>query len=151
MIFACKLQLKKKHLQLHFNLFYFLNLRNLLPVYQHQVVAVRISSLMEQYAKMSKQYLKIITVWCTSLLVMNCVYIAFALFKFDDVINVNDLSEYKKSSCIAIGVLLHYFLLASFCFTFTITLIQYFIVYKSFKIFNYIFLKSLLFSFGIIF
>lgn len=102
------------------------------------------SSLMDQYSSMSKQYLKIISCWCLTLLIMNCVYIAFSLFKFEDV----DINEQKKSSCIAIGVLLHYFLLCSFCFSLCITIIQFFIIYKSFKVFRFLFIKASLFSFG---
>jgi len=125
------------------------------------------SDLMEHYTSMSKSYLKIITLWCTCLLIMNCVYIAFAFFDFErsstdansseDTTNTNNVnwldsvSNEKKSSCIAIGVLMHYFLLCSFCFSLCITLIQFFIVYRSFSIFNWLFLKSSLFSFGIIF
>ena len=124
------------------------------------------NDIMEQFSSMSKQYLQIITAWCTCLLIMNCVYIAFAFFDFeknssptysnnDDSENhvnwLDSVSSQKKSSCIAIGVLMHYFLLCSFCFSMCITLIQFFIVYRSFSIFNWLFLKSSIFSFGILF
>ena len=106
------------------------------------------SNLMEHFSSMSKQYLQIITAWCFCLLVMNCLYIAFSFFDFGDATSVSELSDQKKSSCISIGVLLHYFLLCSFCFSMCITLIQFFIVYRSFTIFRFLFLKSSLFSFG---
>lgn len=101
--------------------------------------------LMEQYAAMSKQYLKIVIAWCFSLLMMNCTFLAFTFYKIDQVAT---MTESQKGSCIAIGVLLHYSLVASFCFSFCITLVQFLIIYKSFKIFKQIFLKSLVFSMG---
>lgn len=104
---------------------------------------------MEQYALMSKQYLKIVIVWCCSLLMMNCMFLAFTFYKIDQVATISDLSDSQESSCIAIGVLLHYSLIASFCFSFCITLVQFLIIYKSFKVFKFIFLKSLVFSLGI--
>lgn len=100
--------------------------------------------MMEKYTKMSNDYLKMITAWCFSLLVMNCVYIAFSFFKFEDI----DVKESRRASCIAIGVLMHYFLLSSFCFSVCITLVQFLIVYKSFKVFRFIFIKALAFSYG---
>lgn len=106
------------------------------------------SSLMDQYSIMSKQYLKIVISWCCSLLLMNCLYIAFTFYKIDNVSSIDLLTESQKESCIAIGVLLHYFLVTSFCFSFCITLIQFLIIYKSFKIFKFILLKSLIFSMG---
>ena len=79
---------------------------------------------------------------------MNILYIVFTFFTIDEK-TVDDLSDSKKRSCIAIGVLLHYTLLASFFFTLSITITQYFIFYKSFKIYSNIYLKSILFSFGL--
>ena len=106
------------------------------------------SGLMEQYAMMSKQYLKIVVAWCFALLTMNCVFLAFTFYKIDNVSSVSNLTESRKESCIAIGVLLHYSLLTSFLLSFCITLIQFLIIYKSFKIFKHIFIKSIVFSMG---
>ena len=123
--------------------------------------ALSTNELMSHYSTMSKEYLQIITAFCLCLLIMNCVYIAFALFDIDKglIVNTNQtsattsttaiVSNERKSSCIAIGVLMHYFLLASFCFSSCITLIQFFIVYRSFSIFRWLFIKSSVFSFGV--
>jgi hypothetical protein len=102
---------------------------------------------MRQYQRMSQQYLKIITTWCLSLLIMNCVYIAFSFYKFDND-SIENISDSNRSSCIAIGVLLHYFLLVSFFFSLSITVLQYYIIYKCFKIIRFVYLKAFVFSFG---
>ena len=104
------------------------------------------NGLLEAYADMSKQYLKLITVWCVNLLLMNCFYIAFSLYKIDDVSSINELSNSRKASCIAIGVLLHYFLLCSFLFSLTISIVQYIILCRSFKVYKHILIKAIVFS-----
>jgi hypothetical protein len=106
------------------------------------------NGIMEAYASMSKQYLRLVTTWCFSILFMNCFYIAFSLFKFDD--DVKNMDSSRKASCIAIGVFLHYFLLMSFCFSFTISVVQYIILCRSFKIYKHILLKAIVFSLGML-
>jgi hypothetical protein len=102
--------------------------------------------ILEAYENMSKQYLKLITSWCISILLMNCFYIVFSLYKIDDVANVKDLDSGRQATCIAIGVILHYFLLSSFCFSFAISVVQYVILCRSFKIYKYILFKSIIFA-----
>ena len=89
---------------------------------------------------------------------MNCTYIAFATFNFSyeqkkTSLNqtVEELSQSKRASCISIGVILHYFLLSSFFFSFSITFLQFFIFYRSFKIIRFVLLKASLFSFSMYF
>ena len=98
----------------------------------------------KQYSQMSNQFLKIITTWCLSLLIMNGAYLAFTFFDFN--VEIDQMTTYQKNSCIVIGVFLHFFLIASFCFALCISIIQYFIFYKSFKIFKFIYIKAVLFS-----
>ena len=86
---------------------------------------------------MSNQFLRIITTWCISLLFMNAAYLAFTFFDFS-VDSIEDLTAQQTNSCIAIGVLLHFFLIASFCFALTISFIQYFIFFKSFNFVRFI-------------
>ena len=105
----------------------------------------RSTFLMKQYTNMSNQFLKLITTWCFSLLSMDIVYLAFTFFKFD---SANSLTASERNGCIAIGVLLHFFLICSFCFSLSITSIQYFIFHKSFKIFKFIYVKAATFSLG---
>ncbi len=102
------------------------------------------SEFMKNHLKTTNQFLKLLTTWCLILLILNVVYIVFATY---------DLASIKtnltvKNSCIAIGVLLHYFLICAFCFSLTITSIQYVMVNKTFKIIKFIYLKSTIFSFG---
>ena len=104
----------------------------------------RFNGSLKKYSGMTNEYLKIITFWCISLLLMDSMYLAFAFFKFDDT-TIDSMS----GSCIAIGVLLHYFLLSSFCFSLCITTIQYLLFYKIPKIRKFLLLKSILFSFGL--
>jgi hypothetical protein len=103
-------------------------------------------TIIEQYSEMSKQYLKTITTWCSTLLIMNIFYVAFTFFTFD---SIYEMTSNQKSSCIAIGVILHFTLLSSFLFTFTITITQYLIFFKNFLIYSQIFPKSCSFSYGI--
>ena len=103
----------------------------------------RATFIFKQYSDMSNQFLKIITTWCFALLIMNSAYIAFTVYTIDD---INKLTDLQKNSCIVIGVFLHFFLIASFCLALSISIIQYFIFYKSFKIFKMIYLKAVLFS-----
>ena len=103
-------------------------------------------TIIEQYSEMSKQYLKTITTWCSTLLIMNIFYVAFTFFTFD---SIYEMTSKQKNSCIAISVILHFTLLASFLFTFTITITQYLIFFKNFLIYSQIFLKSCSFSYGI--
>jgi len=98
---------------------------------------------MKQYSDMSQQFLKVITTWCLTLLIMNCSYIAFNFFEITD---IDEMTTSQQNSCIAIGVFLHFFLIASFCLAMSISIIQYFIFFKSFKIFKFIYLKAFLFS-----
>ena len=92
---------------------------------------------------MTNEYLKIITFWCVSLLLMDSLYLSFAFFNFDQ-----PTTNSMRGSCIAIGVLLHYFLLSTFCFSLCISTIQYLIFYKIPKIRKFLLLKSIIFSFG---
>ena len=94
---------------------------------------------------MSNEFLKLITTWCLSLLIMDLVYVALASYSFNNAA-LSELLTVQNQSCIAIGVLLHYFLLASFCFSLSITIIQYFIFSKSFEIYKFIYLKAMAFS-----
>ncbi|CAF1044931.1 unnamed protein product [Brachionus calyciflorus] len=100
---------------------------------------------MKQYVGMSKDFLNIFSTWCLTLLIMNCVYLGFTFFKFEQV----DTNLTTRASCITIGVLLHFFLLSSFCLSFCLNFIQFLIIYKSFKVFRYLFLISTTISFGI--
>lgn len=94
---------------------------------------------------MSNQFLRIITTWCISLLIMNGAYIAFTFFDFNGA-EIDEMKTSQRNSCIIIGVFLHFFLIASFCFALCISIVQYFIFYKSFKIFKFIYLKAVMFS-----
>ncbi len=98
---------------------------------------------MKQYSDMSQQFLKVVTTWCFTLLIMNSSYIAFTFYEIAD---VSLMTTSQQNSCIIIGVFLHFFLITSFCLAMSISIIQYFIFYKSFKIFKYIYLKAVLFS-----
>ncbi len=102
------------------------------------------SLLMTDYANMSRQYLKIITTWCLTIFAMDSVYIAFTFYNFKS----TTLTTSQTNSCITIGVLLHYFMLSTFFYSLTITIIQYLIFYHSFKIFKYVYLKATVFSLG---
>jgi hypothetical protein len=113
----------------------------MLPSDKEPVVPKTKNGIMEAYSDMSKQYLKLITMWCLSIFCMNIFYIAFSFFKFDDATNAG-----TRASCIVIGVFLHYFLIMSFCFSFTISVVQYIILCRSFKIYKYILLKAIIFS-----
>lgn len=108
----------------------------------------RAQFLFREYTSMSNQFLKVITTWCFSLLAMNGAYLAFAFFDFTET-SASEMTTIKKNSCIAIAVILHYFLLSSFCFALSISVIQYFIFFKSFKIFKHIYIKAVTFSLGI--
>lgn len=107
----------------------------------------RAQFLFREYTSMSNQFLKVITTWCFSLLAMNAAYLAFAFFDFSET-KASEMTTAKKNSCIAIAVILHYFLLSSFCFALSISIIQYFIFFKSFKIFKHIYVKAVAFSLG---
>jgi hypothetical protein len=100
----------------------------------------RSSFYMKAYAKMSNQFLRLLTTWCFTILILDATYLAFTFF------NYNNLSDSNRSSCIAIAVIMHFFLICSFCFSLSITIIQYFIFYKSFKIFKFIYWKAVSFS-----
>ena len=104
----------------------------------------RAKILFNGYRSMSNQFLKVITTWCFSLLAMNTVYLAFNFFDFKD-----NMSGGEKASCIAISVVLHFFLICSFCFALTISIIQYFIFFKSFTVVKFIYIKAVAFSLGI--
>ncbi len=93
---------------------------------------------------MSRQLMNVITTWFFNLVVLNCVYLAFNFFEYRD-----DMSQATKNSCIAIGVLLHYFLICSFCLALSISFLQYYLYFKSFRMLNFIFLKAILFSFSL--
>jgi hypothetical protein len=110
---------------------------------------MRPTNFLDQYYIMSKQYLRIVIIWCFTILVMNSTYIAFSVFDFGDVVSIDDMSSSKKASCISIGVILHFFLLSSFCFSFSITILQFCIFYRSFKVIKFVLLKAAAFSFGI--
>ena len=104
------------------------------------------SYLMNQYASMSRQYLKIITTWCFTIFALDTVYIGFTFFDFKNVTSIDDMTKGQQSSCIAIGVLLHFFLLCTFFFSLSITIIQYLLFYKSFTVFRFLYLKAISFS-----
>ena len=97
--------------------------------------------------KKSRQYLKIITTWCFTIFALDSVYIGFSFYGFNGSA-ASSLTTSQRNSCITIGVLLHYFLLTTFFFSLSITIIQYLIFYHSFKIFKFIYLKAAGFSFG---
>jgi len=88
--------------------------------------------------------MSVITTWFFILLVLNCVYLAFNFFDFQE-----NMPEWKVNSCIAIGVLLHYFLICSFCLALSISFLQYYLYFKSFRMLKWIFVKAILFSFSL--
>lgn len=96
---------------------------------------------------MSRQLMNVITTWFFVLLTLDCVYLAFAFFDFDAA-SGKDLSEHKINMCIFIGVLLHFFLICSFCLALSISFLQYYLYFKSFRMLKFIFLKAIVFSFG---
>ncbi|CAF1109283.1 unnamed protein product, partial [Brachionus calyciflorus] len=99
-----------------------------------------------QYRKMSKDYLRIFTFWCFSLLIMNLLFIPFSLFKNDKIYDKKQNLQ-KNGTCSIIGIFIHYFLLNSFCLSFCQTLIQYSFSKYPFKIYKNLFTKSIVFSF----
>ena len=95
------------------------------------------------HTKMTNDFVKVVTVWSAFLLAMNTVYLAFAFFKIDQ----NNL-QYKRISCITIGVLLHFFLIASFSLSSVITIVQYIFLNRVFYIIHNLLAKSIVFSLG---
>ena len=85
--------------------------------------------------------MKIVVLWCISLLLMNIMYLVFSFFEPSKV-------ETEPDSCIAVGVLLHLFLLISFCFSLCINYCQYFVYYSLSKMYPYIFVRACIFSIG---
>ncbi len=104
------------------------------------------NSFLSQHAIMFKQFLNIITTWCFSLVGMNIFYIVMASIS-NSANSYDELMSSKKSICIFTGVMLHYFLLSSFFFSLSISILQYLILYNI-KLYGYIYLKAFLFSFG---
>ena len=86
---------------------------------------------------MTNDFVKLVTVWCTSLLLMNIFYMAFAYFE----INIDSVDD-KSDSCIVIGVFLHYFLLTSFCLSLIISIAQYIILNRNYFIIHNLLIKS---------
>jgi hypothetical protein len=123
-----------------FNFFLFLS--QILPEYKEKTP----DNVTRNYFEMSKQYLKCITTWCFSLAFMDIMYL---VFQFHTINDLNSLNSNEINSCITIGVLLHFSLLSSFFFSLSICAIQYFLFNKCFKVYKFIYLKAILFSFGI--
>lgn len=92
---------------------------------------------------MSKQLLHLITIWCFSLVGMNVFYIVMSSVG-------NSASSYealKTGSCIVIGVMLHYFLLASFFFSLSISILLYLTAFIL-RSYSNVFSKACAFSLG---
>lgn len=104
------------------------------------------SYLMIQQDSMGKQFLKLITTWCVSIFALDSVYIGFTFTNYNG--TISQMEESQKSSCIAIGALMHFFLLCSFFFSFSITFVKYLFDSKPFKIFKFIWLKAFAISIG---
>ncbi len=105
-------------------------------------------SIIEKYSEMSSEYLKTITIWCFTLLLMNVFYVAFTFYSPFET-GRDEMSSSQIQTCIAIGVMLHFTLLSSFLFTLAITCIQYLIFFKSFLIYSHLFVKSCSMAYGI--
>ena len=102
---------------------------------------------LSQYAKMSKQLLNLITTWCVCLAGLDVFYIVMASIS-SNANSYDELMSSKKNACIFTGAMLHFFLLSSFFFSLSISIIQYLILFNI-HIYTYIYLKAVLFSFGI--
>lgn len=109
---------------------------------------IAITSELNHFSIMSQQFLNLTTTWCLSLVAMNVFYIVMATYS-DRADSYENLNGEMKGSCIFIGVMLHYFLLASFFFSLSISIIKYLISF-SLRYYSHVYLKAVLFSFGII-
>ena len=105
------------------------------------------NKLLNQYASMSKQFLNLIITWCFTMLAMNIFYIVFAVVS-NKPSTYEELKTQYKTTCITIGVFLHYFLLCNFFFSLSITVIQYIIFVRFGTLIKYVYLKAVIFSFG---
>ncbi len=96
---------------------------------------------------MSRQLMNVITTWFFSLLVLDCVYLAFNFFDFGKA-TADTLDGALLNSCITIGALLHFSLLCSFCLSLSISFLQYYLYFKSFRMLKFIYAKAICFSLG---
>lgn len=93
---------------------------------------------------MSRELMNVITTWFFSLLILDCCYLAFSFYEFS--VEPDKLPITKQDMCITIGVLLHFFLLNSFCLALSISFLQYYLYFKSFRLLKCIYLKAIIFS-----
>lgn len=96
---------------------------------------------------MSRQLMNVITTWFFSLLLLDSVYLAFAFFDFGAASH-DTLGPSQLDACIAIGALLHFSLLCSFCLSLSISFLQYYLYFKSFRMLKCIYTKAIVFSLG---
>ncbi|RNA17968.1 G-coupled receptor -like protein [Brachionus plicatilis] len=100
---------------------------------------------LENEKKIGKNYLILFRLWCLTLLVMNVIYLLFSFTKHEfDLYPFRKELDSKLSKCIAVGALFHFFLLSSFCFSASISYIQFLIAKNVFKTYRYLIIKSLL-------
>lgn len=96
---------------------------------------------------MSRQLMSVITTWFFSLLLLDSVYLAFTFFDFGQATH-DSLAASMLDACISIGVLLHFFLLCSFFLSLSISFLQYYLYFKSFRMLKCIYTKAIVFSLG---
>ena len=89
-----------------------------------------------QQAFMFDHYIEILISLSASLLAMNIAYIVFSLVTWSS----------TNVICVVFGVLLHYFLLNSFCWMLSLATLQYLMFNNVLIIVNRYFLKAALFS-----
>jgi hypothetical protein len=129
------------------SIFYDLTISFMSKSETNKLTANASNQLLSQCASMSKQFLSVITTWCFSILAMNVFYIVFAVVS-NKPSTYDELKTQYKTTCITVGVFLHYFLLSSFFFSFSITVVQYILLVKMGTFIKYIYWKAVVFSFG---
>ncbi|RNA36634.1 G-coupled receptor -like protein [Brachionus plicatilis] len=98
----------------------------------------RFNSNENRFKLMFDYYIEILICLSISLFLLNLFYVIFSFLKWDE----------NSNSCMTIGVLLHYFLLGSFSWMLSLSILQYFTFNRIFVTIQNYFIKALIFSLG---